>query len=495
MAKPTGFIEYQREERQYTDALERIKNWDEFLLPMSDEKLNEQSARCMNCGIPFCHTGNIINGAVSGCPINNLIPEWNDLVYHGMWREAYERLRKTNNFPEFTGRVCPAPCEGACTAGLVAEPVTIKNIEYTIIEKAYEEGWVNDTPPLIRSGRKIAVVGSGPAGLACADELNQFGHMVTVYERSDRVGGLLMYGIPNMKLDKDIIQRRLDVMSRQGVNFMVDTQIGKDISAKELLEEFDAVVLCAGSTKARDLSIKGREANGIHFAMDYLHGNTKQLLDQKTKNAKKSKVPFISAADKDVVVIGGGDTGTDCVATSLRHGCKSVTQLEILPMPPATRAANNPWPEWPKVFKQDYGQKEFQALYGRDPRTYLTTATEFLKDNDGNLTGIKVVDVVWDKDEQGRFTPIFKNETERVIPAQLVLIAMGFTGPEEALINAFEVETDQRGNVASQDGHYATSVKGVFSAGDMRRGQSLVVWAINEGRGAAKECDQYLRSL
>ena len=494
MAKPTGFMEYMREDPSDVDPKERIKHWNEFHLPMASDKLNQQSARCMDCGIPFCHTGQLISGMASGCPINNLIPEWNDLVYKGMWEEAAKRLFKTNNFPEFTGRVCPAPCEGSCTLGITASPVTIKNIEYTIIERAFAEGWVDTAPPSFRTGRKIAVVGSGPAGLACADQLNKAGHLVTVYERSDRIGGLLMYGIPNMKLDKSVVQRRIDIMTRQGITFITNTEVGKDILAEKLLASFDAVVLCGGATKPRDLPIEGRELKGIHFAMDFLHGNTKNLLDQ-TDAVKATAVhkPFISADGKDVVIIGGGDTGTDCVGTSLRHNCKSVTQLEILDKPPVERAANNPWPEWPKVYKLDYGQEEHKDIYGDDPRTFAVTAKRFVGDEQGAVKEVHTVGVEWVRDG-GRFIPKEIPGTEKVISAQLVLLAMGFLGPDETILGNLPIERDERSNVKTAAGKFATSKPGVFAAGDMRRGQSLVVWAINEGRGAAKECDAYLRS-
>ena len=496
MAKPTGFMEFKRELPTDAAPKERVTHWLEFHHNLTPEKLNQQSARCMDCGIPFCHTGINISGMASGCPINNLIPEWNDLVYKGMWEEAAKRLFKTNNFPEFTGRVCPAPCEGSCTLGLTADPVTIKNIEYTIIERAYAEGWVDTAPPSFRSGRKIAVVGSGPAGLTAADQLNKAGHLVTVYERADRIGGLLMYGIPNMKLDKSIVQRRLDIMAKQGITFVTNTEVGKDISTDQLLASYDAVVLCGGATKPRDLPIEGRQLQGIHYAMDFLHGNTKDLLDQANPvKATAVNKPFISAQGKDVVIIGGGDTGTDCVGTSLRHGSKSVTQLEILDKPPVERAANNPWPEWPKVYKLDYGQEEYKDIYGEDPRQFAITAKRFVGDENGQVKEVHTVGVEWTRDESGRFFPKEIAGTERVIPAQLVLLAMGFLGPDESILGSINVERDERSNVKTGAGKFTTSRPGVFAAGDMRRGQSLVVWAINEGRGAAKECDAYLKTL
>jgi glutamate synthase (NADPH/NADH) small chain len=485
MGKPTGFIEYLREVASEISPLERIHNWDEFHLHMEEEKLRNQGARCMDCGTPFCHTGTLISGMASGCPINNLIPEWNDLVYRGLWREALDRLHKTNNFPEFTGRVCPAPCEGSCVLGINNPPVTIKNIEYSIIDKGWDEGWITPEPPTIRTGKRVAVIGSGPAGLCAAAQLNKAGHWVTVYERADRPGGLLMYGIPNMKLDKEkVVMRRLNILEDEGVKFVCNTEIGKDLPVENLLKEFDAVVLCTGATKPRDLPIEGRQLQGIHFAMDFLTANTKAVLD---KNAD-----FISALGKDVVIIGGGDTGTDCVGTSIRHGCNNLVQVEILPQPPSARAADNPWPEWPKVYKMDYGQEEAAAKFGSDPRVYLTTATKFEGDENASVRAVHTVQVQWEKNEKGQFIPKHVPGTEKVLPAQLVLLAMGFLGPEQPLLDALGVDRDPRGNVKADYGKYATSIPGVFAAGDCRRGQSLVVWAFNEGRGAARECDLYL---
>jgi len=487
MGKPTGFIEYLRELPSEVAPSDRIRNWDEFHLHMPEDKLRTQGARCMDCGIPFCHTGTLISGMASGCPINNLIPEWNDLVYRGLWREALDRLHKTNNFPEFTGRVCPAPCEGSCVLGITNPPVTIKNIESAIADKGWDEGWVTPDPPTKRTGKKVAVIGSGPAGLCAAAQLNKAGHWVTVFERADRPGGLLMYGIPNMKLDKEeVVMRRLRVLEEEGVKFICNTEVGKDFPVENLLKEFDSVVLCTGATKPRDLPIEGRELKGIHFAMDFLTANTKAVLD-KHKNGS-----FISAEGKDVVIIGGGDTGTDCVGTSMRHGCKSLVQLEILPQPPLERAANNPWPEWPKVYKMDYGQEEAAAKFGADPRVYLTTATKFEGDENGNVKAVHTVQVQWEKNDKGQFIPKHVPGTEKVLPAQLVLLAMGFLGPEQPLLDALGVERDPRSNVKADYGKYTTSIPGVFAAGDCRRGQSLVVWAFNEGRGAARECDLYL---
>ena len=487
MGKPTGFIEYLRELPLDRAAVERIKDWNEFHHHMKEAKLREQGARCMDCGVPFCHTGTLLSGMASGCPINNLIPEWNDLVYRGLWKEALDRLHKTNNFPEFTGRVCPAPCEGSCVLGINAPPVTIKNIECAIIDKGWEEGWVEPEPPAVRTGKKVAVVGSGPAGLCAAAQLNRAGHFVTVFERADRPGGLLMYGIPNPKLDKEqVVIRRLNQMVKEGITFMTNTEVGVNYPAQRLMDEFDAIVLATGATKPRDLPIEGRNLKGVNFAMEFLHQNTKSLLDGKRGSN------FISGEGKDVVVIGGGDTGTDCVATSMRHGCKSLVQIEILPQPPMERAADNPWPEWPKVYRLDYGQEEAKAVFGNDPRIYLTTAKKFIGNGNGELTGLLTVQIQWERDSAGRFTPKEVAGTEKEIPAQLVLLAMGFLGPEQPLLEQLAIERDPRTNVKADYGKYQTSLPKVFAAGDCRRGQSLVVWAFNEGRGAARECDRFL---
>ena len=487
MGKPTGFMEYERELPQDRSPSERVKDWREFHEHFSQAKLQDQGARCMDCGIPFCHTGQLISGMASGCPINNLIPEWNDLVYRGLWHEALHRLHKTNNFPEFTGRVCPAPCEGSCVLGLNELPVTIKNIECAIIDNGFAQGWVNPQSPENRTGKKVAIIGSGPSGLACAAQLNYAGHWVTVYERADRIGGLLMYGIPNMKLDKTIVQRRVDLMSAEGVKFVTNAAVGHDISAAKLKDEFDAIVLCCGATKARDLPIPGRELDGIHFAMDFLHANTKSLLDSNHKDGR-----YISAKDKHVIVVGGGDTGTDCVGTSMRHGCKSLTQVEILPRPPDARQPDNPWPEWPKVYKLDYGQEEAKARFGTDPRVYLMTGEKFVGDSDGRVKELHVYDVEWGKNEQGAFIPKRVPGSEKILRADLVLLAMGFVGPEETVLAQLGVERDPRSNAKADYGEFSTNVPGIFAAGDCRRGQSLVVWAINEGRGAARECDRFL---
>ncbi|KAA3660861.1 MAG: glutamate synthase subunit beta, partial [Calditrichaeota bacterium] len=490
------FMEYARELPQDRPPKERVKDWNEFHLPMAPEKLQIQGARCMDCGIPFCQTGEMINHAASGCPLGNLIPEWNTLVYENRWKEAYYRLSKTNNFPEFTGRVCPAPCEGSCCLGIHEPAVTICNIEYSIIERAFQEGWVKATSTDVRTGKRIAVVGSGPAGLACADQLNKVDHNVTVYERSDRIGGLLMYGIPNMKLDKKVVQRRIDLMKEEGVLFITNTEIGKDILASQLLEEYDAVVLCGGATKPRDLPVEGRDANNIYFAMEYLHGNTKKLLDERGNATPDDELtfnpPFISATGKDIIVIGGGDTGTDCVGTALRHGCKSVTQFEILSKPPLQRPADNPWPEWPRIFRVDYGQEEAAAIQGEDPRTFDILTKKFEKYESGNVKAIHTVQIEWVDGKTGG--PPFREipGTEKVWPAQMVLLALGFLGPEAPIARELNIECDERSNIKAEYGKYQSSIPGVFAAGDARRGQSLVVWAIHEGREAAREVDRYL---
>ena len=491
MGKPTGFIEYLRELPVDRPPLERVKDWKEFHQHMEEKKLRTQGARCMDCGVPFCHTGKLISGMASGCPINNLIPEWNDLVYRGLWKEAIDRLHKTNNFPEFTGRVCPAPCEGSCVLGINNPPVTIKNIECAITDRAWDEGWVVPEKPAVRTGKRVAIIGSGPAGLAAAEQLNRAGHSGTVFERADRPGGLLMYGIPNMKLDKkEVVLRRIKLMEDAGIKFVCNASVGTadtdTVEPQMLLQEFDATIVATGATKPRDLPIEGRTLKGVHFAMEFLTANTKAVLD-----GGADQCP-IHAGGKDVIVIGGGDTGTDCVGTSVRHGCKSVTQIEILPKPPMERQANNPWPEWPKVYKMDYGQEEAAAKFGADPRVYLTTVKKFVGDENGAVKEIVTVQITWSKNEQGQFVPTEVPGTEQTRPAQLVLLAMGFVGPEQALLKDLGVETDPRSNAKAEHEKYTTSVKGVFAAGDCRRGQSLVVWAINEGRGVARECDRYL---
>jgi len=487
MGKPTGFMEFKRELPVDRNPNERTADWKEFHLHMEGEKLRTQGSRCMDCGVPFCHTGSLMAGMASGCPINNLIPEWNDLVYRDQWKDALERLHKTNNFPEFTGRVCPAPCEGSCVLGINETPVTIKNIECAIVDKGFEMGWIVPEPPPKRTGKKVAVVGSGPAGLACAAQLNRAGHLVTVFERDDRVGGLLMYGIPNMKLDKAVVQRRVDLLAGEGVVFKTGVAVGKDLPAEKLMKDFDALALCIGATKPRDLPIEGRTLKGVHFAMEFLLKNTKSLLD-----SKHADQAYISAKGKDVIVIGGGDTGTDCVGTSMRHGCKSLTQFDLLPKPPDSRTPDNPWPQWPKVYKLDYGQEEAAAKFGGDPRTYSISTKRFVGDAQGNLKELHTVQVTWEKGADGRPKLVDVPGSEKVWPAQLVLLAMGFLGPEEQLVKALGVSTDERSNAKADFGKFATSVKGVFAAGDARRGQSLIVWAIAEGRQCAREIDRYL---
>ena len=487
MGKPTGFIEYLRELPVDRAPLARIGDWKEFHQHLEEKRLRQQGARCMDCGVPFCHTGKLVSGMATGCPINNVIPEWNDLVYRGLWREALDRLHMTNNFPEFTGRVCPAPCEGSCVLGINDPPVTIKNIEAEIIDRGWDEGWVLPEPPKTRTGKSVAVIGSGPAGLAAAAQLNRAGHSVTVLEREDRPGGLLTYGIPNMKLDKrEVVERRIALMEQEGIKFVCNAHVGENVEPQLLLRDFDAMVICTGATRPRDLSVPGRELVGVHYAMEYLTASTKSLL-----GAGPDASP-IHARGKDVIVIGGGDTGTDCVGTALRQGCRSVTQLEIMARPPLERAADNPWPEWPKVYKLDYGQEEAAAKFGEDPRTYLTTVKRLEGDAEGRLSGVVTVQVRWERNAQGQFVPAEVPGTERTHPAQLALIAMGFLGPEQMLLKDLGLECDARSNVKAEHGRYATSLKGVFAAGDCRRGQSLVVWAINEGRGAARECDRYL---
>jgi glutamate synthase (NADPH/NADH) small chain len=487
MGKPTGFIEYLRELPVDRSPQERIGDWREFHPHLEEKRLRQQGARCMDCGVPFCHTGTLISGMASGCPVNNLIPEWNDLVYRGLWREALDRLHLTNNFPEFTGRVCPAPCEGSCVLGINESPVTIKNIENEIIDRGWAEGWVVPNPPAVRTGKSVAVIGSGPAGLAAAAQLNRAGHQVTVLERAERPGGLLTYGIPNMKLDKrEVVERRIRLMEQEGIRFLCNAHVGDNVEPQLLLRDFDAIVLCTGATQARDLAVPGRELDGVHLAMDYLTASTRALL-----NGGADHSP-VHARGKDVVVIGGGDTGTDCVGTALRHGCRSLVQLEIMPQPPLARAGDNPWPEWPKVYKLDYGQEEAAAKFGNDPRRYLVTVKRFEADREGRLSGVLTVQIRWERNEKGQVLPAEVPGSEQVLPAQLVLLAMGFVGPEQPLLEDLGVERDTRNNVRAAYEKYATSVKGVYAAGDCRRGQSLVVWAINEGRGAARECDRYL---
>lgn len=488
MGKPTGFLEFESEKSTAQDPMERIKHYNEFHIPLSEEKQKQQGARCMECGVPFCQSGIILNGMASGCPLNNLIPEWNDSVFNGNWEEAFHRLKKTNSFPEFTSRVCPAPCEPSCTCAINGDPVSIKENEYAITEKGYAMGLAAAKPPRVRTNKKVAVVGSGPAGLAAADQLNKRGHFVTVYERSDRLGGLMMYGIPNMKLEKHIIHRKIAIMEEEGIRFITNADIGKSIRASKLLKDYDAVVLACGASNPRDINVPGRDAKGVYFAVDFLKATTKSLLDSKFSDGN-----YINAKGKNVIVIGGGDTGNDCVGTSVRQGALSVVQIEMMPKMPDNRAADNPWPQWPKVSKTDYGQEEAAAVFGNDPRVYETTVKEFIKDEEGNLIKVKLVKLKSQPDKNtGRMTMAPVDGSEYVIEADLVLIAAGFLGSQEYVTKAFQVKTDGRTNVTAEVGSYETSADKVFVAGDMHRGQSLVVWAIREGREAAKEVDMKL---
>lgn len=488
MGKATGFLDYERKTAQAVEPKERIKNFEEFHLPLSLEEQKKQGARCMECGVPFCQAGMNIKGMTTGCPLNNLIPEWNDLVYRGNFEQAYLRLHKTSNFPEFTCRVCPGLCEKACTCSLNGEAVATKENEMAIIEYAYANGLAGPKIPAVRTGKKIAVIGSGPSGLAVADQLNSRGHSVTVFERSDRVGGLLRYGIPNMKLEKHIIDRKIKVMEEEGVVFKTSVNVGKDVTAKSIIKEYDAVVLACGSSNPRDIKAEGRNANGIYFAVDFLTSTTKALLDNGLKDGT-----FVSAKGKDVVVIGGGDTGNDCVGTCIRHGCKSITQLEMMPKAPDVRAESNPWPQWPLVCKTDYGQEEAIAVFGKDPRVYTTTVKEFKKDKNGNLKSVVLVELEFKTDEKtGKRTMSEKAGSEKEIPCQLALIAAGFLGSESYVTDAFGVKTDARTNVLTEENSYKTTVDKVFTAGDMHTGQSLVVKAVRQGRDCAREVDEYL---
>ncbi len=488
MGKPTGFMEYDRTTSRSIAPAQRVKNFKEFHIPLAKEKQQVQGARCMDCGVPFCQSGIMLKGATSGCPLNNLIPEWNDLIFNGQWEEAARRLLLTNNFPEFTGRVCPAPCENACTCSLNGDAVAIKENEEAIIENAFAKGLIKPKKPSVRTGKNVAIIGSGPAGLAAAAQLNKRGHTVTVYERSDRVGGLLMYGIPNMKIEKHIIERRVDLMVQEGIKFITNADIGKKYKANKLLKEYDAVILACGASNPRDINAPGRDAKGIYFAVDFLKSTTMSLLNSNLEDGT-----YMSAKDKNVVVIGGGDTGNDCIGTSIRHGCKSVVQIEMMPKLPDQRADNNPWPQWARVCKTDYGQEEAIETFGSDPRIYETTVKEFCKDENGDLVGVKVVKVKFvTNEETGRREMREVEGSEQLLDADLVLIAAGFLGSENYVTDSFGVDVDARTNVTTELGEYKTNIEKVFTAGDMHRGQSLVVWAIREGREAAKEVDEYL---
>ena len=486
MGKPTGFMEYKRQGNTEIEPLERIKNFNEFHTPLNEEERQVQACRCMDCGVPFCQSGMMIGGMASGCPLHNLCPEWNDLVYMNSYEQALGRLLKTNNFPEFTSRVCPAPCEAACTCGLNDTPVTIKENENAIIEYGFSHGLMEPNPPKVRTGKTVAIVGSGPSGLAAADQLNRRGHQVTVFEREDHPGGLLMYGIPNMKLEKEVIDRRIKIMEAEGIIFKTGVNVGVDIKAEQLKKDFDRVILTCGASHPRDIKAPGREASGIYFAVDYLKRVTKHLRNPQYTD-------YINAKDKNVLVIGGGDTGNDCVGSSIRQGAKSVVQLEMMPKPPVCRLASNPWPEWPKILKTDYGQQEAIAVFGSDPRIYETTVKEFIKDSKGDLKQVKIVKLNWQKDEKtGRMQMSEIPGSEQILDVDLVFIAAGFLGSEEYVTKEFAVKCTDRTNVRTKQGEYSTSQKGIFTAGDMHRGQSLVVWAIREGREAAREVDKDL---
>lgn len=488
MGKATGFLEFERKNAKAEAPLERIRHFREFRTPLTLEEQQEQGGRCMECGVPFCQNGGMLAGMASGCPLHNLVPETNDLVYSGNWKQAYERLTKTHCFPEFTCRVCPALCEAACTCNLNGEPVSTKENEKAIIEHAYASGWVVPRPPKVRTGKTVAVIGSGPSGLAAAQQLNRRGHLVTVYERKDRIGGLLRYGIPNMKLEKEILDRRIRLMEEEGVLFRTGVDVGRDISPEELKKQYDRIVLACGASNPRDIQVPGRDSGNICFAVDFLSSVTKSLLDSGLKDGQ-----HVPVKGKHVVVIGGGDTGNDCVGTAIRLGAKSVTQLEMMPKPGETRAASNPWPQWPKVLKTDYGQEEAIALFGHDPRIYQTTVKEFRKDKNGNVKKAVIVSLEPKKDEKsGRMMMAPVEGSEKVIDAELVLIAAGFLGSQPYVTEAFGVNVNPRTNVATQEGGYETSVPGIFTAGDMHRGQSLVVWAIQEGRQAARAVDESL---
>lgn len=488
MGKPTGFLEYERKNNPADAPCTRINNYREFHQVLDKKERQDQGARCMNCGVPFCQSGMMLGGAVTGCPLNNLIPEWNDEIYNNSWKNALARLKKTNNFPEFTGRVCPALCEAACTCGLNDSAVTVKDNELAIIENGYDQGYIHAHVPETRTDKKVAVIGSGPSGLTVADQLNHRGHTVTVYEKEDRIGGLLMYGIPNMKLEKRIVDRKVNIMREEGISFITNCDIGNTKSADEILSEYDAVVLCCGAKKPRDLNVSGRDSKGVYFAVDFLASTTKSLLDPDMCDST-----FIFAKDRRVVIIGGGDTGNDCVGTCMRHGCRSVIQLEMMPKPPMIRTVSNPWPEWPRICRTDYGQEEAIASFENDPRVYETTVKELIKDENNDLKKVRTVKLQWQKDETtGRMAMSEVPDSEEILDADMLLIAAGFLGCQTYTADAFNVKINQRSNVATEEGSYHTNTEKVFTAGDMHRGQSLVVWAIAEGRAAAKEVDAYL---
>lgn len=487
MGKSTGFIEFSRKNCIRENELKRINHWNEFDTPLTEEERKEQGARCMDCGVPFCQSGIILNNMATGCPLNNLIPEWNNFIYLGKWKLGLERLLKTSNFPEFTSRVCPALCENACTCGLHGDSVSVKANEKYLIEKGFSEGIIKANPPKIRTGKKVAIIGSGPSGLACADFLNKLGHNVTVYEREDHVGGLMMYGIPNMKLEKNIIKRRVDILKEEGIIFKTCVNVGIDVSVEELNKEYDAIVITVGASKPRDLKVSGRELNGIYFAVKYLTNNTKRII-----GSNFNKGLDILATNKDVIIIGGGDTGTDCVGTAIRQGCKSVNQFEIMGEPLKVRGENNPWPEYAKILKIDYGQEECIAKFGHDPRRYLTSVKEFYGDENGKVKSLKTVDVEWIKNKDGKMVLKEVEGSEKIWNADLVLIAMGFTGVEDYIVKDLGVEINNRGSINANDIDYKTSNDKIFVAGDARRGPSLVVWGITEGRNVALSVDKYL---
>ncbi|RKQ35629.1 glutamate synthase subunit beta [Oceanobacillus halophilus] len=487
MGNITGFMEQQRVQVNYRDPIERTKDWREIAKLPSEEVIRQQASRCMDCAIPFCQDGSELAGMTTGCPVYNLIPEWNDLVYKGRWREAYMRLSRTNPFPEFTGRACPAPCEGGCVASLATESVTIKNIERAIIDKAFEEGWVQPQVPHHRTGKKVAIIGSGPAGLSSATSLNQQGHQVTVFEQADRVGGLLTYGIPKTKIEQHVVDRRVKLLEEEGIQFVTNTKIGKEISINQLNKDYDAVLLCIGSTRPRDLTITGRNNQGIYYAMEYLHQNTKSLLDSNLTDGK-----FINAEGKDVIVIGGGDTATDCISTAIRQNCRSLVQFDIYPVRPKKRAKHNPWPQYPVIHKVDTGQKEAMEIFGKEPRAFATTAQEFIGNEKGELTGVKSSNIrTVHKDNGEKIRKVIPG-TEKIWPAQLVLLAIGFQGPETHWMDQTNITLNQQSNIKVKRDTFQTDEEGIFTAGDAHVGASLIVWAIQEGKEAALECHNYL---